>query len=102
MLELLILDFTLQSVQIKWNKRTIFQKNICRSRKKARRMGGDAHRFNQSRRRFFVPQNRWSSENKEQSQAWLELCRVATEEDENQIKEIKEILSLRSCAQPVP
>jgi len=62
-------------------------------------MGGDAHRFNQSRRRFFVPQNRWSSENKEQSQAWLELCRVATEEDENQIKEIKESAYDTGCAQ---
>jgi len=31
-------------------------------------------------------------EQREQSQAWLELCRVATEEDESQIKEIKEII----------
>jgi hypothetical protein len=31
-------------------------------------------------------------EQREQSQAWLELCRVATEEDESQRKEIKEIL----------
>jgi hypothetical protein len=30
-------------------------------------------------------------EQREQSQAWLELCRVATEEDESQIKEILEI-----------
>ena len=30
-------------------------------------------------------------EQREQSQAWLELCRVATEEDESQMKEIKEI-----------
>jgi len=29
-------------------------------------------------------------EQREQSQAWLELYRVATEEDESQIKEIKE------------
>ena len=41
-------------------------------------------------------------EQREQNHVLHGLCRVATEEDESQIKEIKEIFRFAYCAQPVP
>ena len=41
-------------------------------------------------------------EQREQNHVLHELCRVATEEDESQMKEIKEIFRFALCAQPVP
>ena len=41
-------------------------------------------------------------EQREQNHVLHGLCRVATEEDESQIKEIKEIFRFACCAQPVP
>jgi hypothetical protein len=41
-------------------------------------------------------------EQREQNHVLHGLCRVATEEDESQIKEIKEIFRFALCAQPVP
>ena len=41
-------------------------------------------------------------EQREQNHVLHGLCRVATEEDESQMKEIKEIFLFALCAQPVP
>ena len=41
-------------------------------------------------------------EQREQNHVLHGLCRVATEEDESQMKEIKEIFRFAYCAQPVP
>ena len=41
-------------------------------------------------------------EQREQNHVLHGLCRVVTEEDESQMKEIKEILRFALCAQPVP
>ena len=41
-------------------------------------------------------------EQREQNHVLHELCRVVTEEDESQIKEIKEIFRFALYAQPVP